>query len=332
MLARVAQTLFLVARDLERAETTARLLEVTQAMDLEAEHSTGEGGWVTLVRSTSDLEAFRASYGQVDESSVGWHLTLGDDNPDAITWLVARARERARSVRNRLPSEVWEALNALHLELGGWTPGRIARQGLYGFCELVRERIYLVLGLIDISMRRDDHWTFMRLGRFLERVTLTCRMLVARAAELGPIDPALGAPLELHRWSALLHAAQADEAYTSMNPGISAESVLRFLVLDDRFPRSVRFSLEAVAECLASLEDDLSLVKGSRPRQVTRQALEFVESASAGPLASDPADYLERIQRFSQEIADSIHVTCFAAGYVRPGSDLVVQAQGQSQN
>jgi uncharacterized alpha-E superfamily protein len=302
-------------------------------MDLEADPvAASSDEWASLVRIASDFDAFTASYGLADRQGVGWYLTLSEENPEGTRLVVSRARDRARSVRDRLPSQVWEALNSLYLELGDWDSARLGREGLYVFCQLVREGIYLVLGLIDVGMRRDDHWTFLRLGRFLERSLLSSRMLAVRAKELRAEAPELVAPLELHRWGSVLQAAQADEAHAALVPGISADSVLRFLVLDDRFPRSVSFSLRVVSECLDSLVHDRSLVSGSRPQEVTAEARAFLRSAEAGLLIADPRYCLEKTQEFCLEIADAIHATCFAAGYLRHGGERGVQAQGQSQN
>jgi uncharacterized alpha-E superfamily protein len=334
MLARVAEALFGVARDLERVETTARLLQVTQDMNLEADGDPrgGSGDWRALVRIVSDYDAFLASYSRADEAVVGWHLTLSDENPDAINATITRARERARSVRDRLSTDVWEGLNGLYLELEHWNSGRMQRQGVYAFGQTVRQRIYLILGLIDTTLRRDDHWTFLRLGRFLERSLLSARLVAVRATELLPADPVVGAPLDLHRWSALLHDASAYESYARTHPGITAESVLRYLVLDDRFPRSVAFSLGAVEQCQLSLIDDLALVPDARPLRLTQEARELLRDAEGALLFADPSTYLERLQDYCVEIADATRATCFAAAYTRPGGTWDAQAQGQSQN
>ena len=114
MLARVAQTLYWTARDLERAESFARLLEVSQAAALEGNASNGAGArlvWEPLVSIAGDLEGFLDTHRRADERSVPWFLTFGRDNPNSIIACLNRARENARSVRDRLPSDVWEGIN-----------------------------------------------------------------------------------------------------------------------------------------------------------------------------------------------------------------------------
>ena len=332
MLARIAETLFFAARDLERVETTARLLEVTHAMDLEEGYDAARGDWWALVRTVSNFDAFTAGYGVADGGTVGWYLTLSDENPDSVESVLRRARESARSVRHRLPTETWEALNALHLEIAGWNSGRLQREGIYAFCQRVRQGMYRVLGAIDLGMRRDDHWTFLRLGRFLERTRLSSRLLAVYGADLQPVDPEVSAPLTLQRWRSLLHAAQAEEAFAANTATISAESVMRFLALDDRFPRSLIYCLGVVQQCQLSLIDDLAMRPDSRSLVITHEALDFLGAARGALLVADPEYYFEQTQEFCDRITDAVHASCFAAGYARPGGDHHLQAHGQAQN
>ena len=120
MLARVAETLYRTARDLERAENLARLLEASQAAALEGDASNGAGGrlvWEPLVHVAGDMDDFLLTHRRADERSVPWFVSFGRDNPDSIASCLTRARESARSVRDRLPTEVWEGINDAWLEL-----------------------------------------------------------------------------------------------------------------------------------------------------------------------------------------------------------------------
>ncbi len=332
MLARVAETLFSVARDLERAETTARLLEVTHAMELET-GQTGSGDWETLLRILGDRDAFAADHRTIDGAAVGWHFTLSDENPGSIQAIVARARNRARTVRDRLSTEIWEALNGFYLQFADWDGSRMQREGVYSLSKVVRQRSYLLQGLIETTMRHDDHWTFLRLGRALERATLSSRLVGVRAGDLSQPAGANGeASVEQHRWESLLRAGFADEAYARTHPEISPRAVVRFLVLDERLPRSVAYALSMVEECQNSLIADLSMAPEAPPLQITRKARAYLHEGASAELMIDPAGYLHRIGDYCAEIETSIRTTCFAAAYRRPGGDWDAQAQGQSQN
>lgn len=331
MLARVAETLFTVARDLERAETTARLLEVTHAMELETGQS-GSEDWGTLLEILSDRDAFIATHRTIDGATVGWHLTLSDENPDSIQAIIARARSRARSVRDRLSTELWEALNGFHIEFADWDGSRMQREGVYSLSRVVRQRSYLLQGLIETTMRHDDHWTFLRLGRALERATLSARLVGVRAGDLSQSPTNGGGLLEQHRWESLLRAGFADEPYARTHSEISPGAVVRFLVLDERLPRSVAYALSMVEECQRSLIGDLSMAPEAPPLQLTREARAYLEDGASAELMLDAAGYLARVQEYCARIERSIRTTCFAAAYRRPGGDWDAQAQGQSQN
>jgi uncharacterized alpha-E superfamily protein len=335
MLARVAEALYWTSRSLERAETSARLLEVTHAMDLEggAAASDGDDEWAALVRVLGDFKAFSSTYGRADEASAGWFVAFSEENPSSIGATVAAARERARSIRDRLPSDVWEGLNAMYLDLGAWSSSRVHHEGIYAYCRAVRRHAYLVHGLVDNGMRRDDHWTFLRLGRFLERAQLSTRLLEVRTESLLTGDPAVRAPLDLHRWRALLAAAFAEDAYASAHPtGISAEAVVRFLSLDDRLPRSVAFCLGEIERSLESLIADRSMVHDARPLKRTREARELLRTLEGGLLLSELHGPLGTVRQYCRQIDQDVVDTCFSASYVRPGEGEYAQAQSQSQN
>jgi uncharacterized alpha-E superfamily protein len=219
VLARVAETLYRTARDLERAENLARLLDAGQSAALENNASNGAGGrlvWEPLVRVAGDMDSFLLTHRRADERSVPWFVTFGRDNPDSIAACVNRARENARSLRDRLPTEVWEGINDAWLELVEWAPARITRDGVYPFCRGIRRSSYLVLGLVEQSMRRDEGWQFMRLGRFLERAERSARLVLERYADL---DEERETELVDDAWRAILGDTTSHEAYLHVHAG-----------------------------------------------------------------------------------------------------------------
>ena len=335
MLARVAQTLYWTARDLERAESLARLLEVSQSAALEGRASNGSSTrcvWEPLVRVAGDMESFLLTHRRADERSVPWFVTFGRDNPDSIAACLNRARENARSVRDRLPTEVWEGINDAWLELVDWPPARITRDGVYPFCRGIRRSAYLILGLVEQSMRRDEGWQFMRLGRFLERAERSARLVqghyVARgdATALDELDP--GA------WRAILGDATAHEAYLQVDASaLSPESVSRFLMLDPRFPRSVAFCLGEVESAIEDLVAMDAMTPNPAPMALARTARDMVESAARKPWAgSEVGDLLERLLARCGSIDTALADSCFLASYERAPIGQRAQASRQAQN
>lgn len=336
MLARVAEALYLTGRELERAENVARLLETTQLTGLEAPLADAPESdaqvWQALLETTADHEHFRISHGEPDESSVGWFLTFSPENPDSIAACVARAREHALSVRDRLPVAVWEGLNETYLEIQGWSPGRLNREGIYPFSRALRRGAAMMHGQIATGMRRDDAWFFLRLGRFLERASGAARWLrVSVAGIYGEGDQAVEAALAAQQCAGLLDAAGAAEAYATRFPGVPApETVLRFLTFDQRFPRSLAFALGEVEDCLINLTDDLALARKGRSLDLVQSALIEIGRADGRP-PSSPLRLLCILEDLTRDISRALQADCFAAIHLAPNAPDA-QIQSQSQN
>ena len=335
MLARVAQTLYWTARDLERAESFARLLEVGQSAALEGDSSNGAGGrlvWEPLVRIAGDMDSFLETHRRADERSVPWYLTFGRDNRDSIVACLNRARENARSVRDRLPTEVWEGINDAWLELVEWPPERVARDGVYPFCQSIRRASYLILGLVEQTMRRDEGWQFMRLGRFLERAERSARLVQAR--QIDSAQDGVDGVLDLHGWRALLGDASAHEAYLQVDAAaLSPESISRFLMLDPRFPRSVSFCLGEVESAIEDLIAMDAMAPNPAPLVLARTARDMVEAAARRPWGgAEVADVIERLLARCTSIDTALGESCFLAAYERTPIGQHAQASRQAQN
>jgi uncharacterized alpha-E superfamily protein len=334
VLARVAETLYWTARDLERAENLARLLEAGQSASLEGGASNGAAGrlvWEPLVRVAGDMDEFLLTHRRADERSVPWFVAFGRDNPDSVAACLGRARENARGVRDRLPTEVWEGINDAWLELVDWPPARITRDGVYPFCRAIRRSAYLIQGLVEASMRRDEGWQFMRLGRFLERAERSARLLRARHTEL---DGGVGVGLEDGAWVAILGDAASHEAYLQVDAaGLSPESVGRFLMLDPRFPRSVAFCLGEVESAIEALVAMDAMAPNPAPVVLARTATDMVEAAARKPWGGpEVGDLLERLVARCGSIDAALAESCFMAAYERAPTGQRAQASRQAQN
>lgn len=340
MLARVAEAFYWTARELERAEGLAIALEVGHASSLErglavrngAHGGFGTGAWEPLVELTTDLEDFRRNHRGVDERTVSWFLTFGPTNPNSVVACVTRARESARSARDRLPTELWESINSFYLELAAWPAGRIAREGVYPFCERVRRHVALVHGIMGDALRRDAGWQFMRLGRFLERADQVVRLLQV-AYGRSRLESALAAPLDVHQWTAVLRAASTLEAFLQVEPiDLSPQAITRFLILDSRSPRTVTFCLSEIDAALTDLVALEALVEGALPTVVVGATRDLVEASAGLPWDEHLPELLERLRALLDQIGTTIGESCFSASYVRDTSQQHAQATRQAQN
>jgi uncharacterized alpha-E superfamily protein len=270
LLSRIAETLFWIGRYVERADDTSRILDVHVHRMLE-EPSGDEDAGCRALMSILGVPAPKDT--RVDIGTVLSHLAFADDGPSSITGALQAARTGGRSVREVISTEMWECLNVTWHDLSG--KRRAAeRLGPHVFLRSIRERAALFSGLADATMSRDEGWHFLVLGRSVERIDMTARLLSLR------MPSAAYAP----DWSTLLRASGADESYIRTHGGTGdPRSVAAFLMLDRLFPRSVLHALTAAEDCLAKLDPDPSRAgftdAARRPIGQMRTRLEYTDLA-----------------------------------------------------
>ena len=239
MLSRTAEALFWIGRHVERAEDTARLLDV-HLHDLIADPEVNEGETCKIVATVMGLH----DQAPVTAREVLDTLAYDDANASSIVGSLGAARHNARGVREAISAEIWECLNTTDLEL----PHRVATARRFGpapFFAYVRERAAMLAGYVATTISRDAGYDFLVLGRSIERVDMTARLLAA----------AVSAPEHDGTWLTTLHACSAHEAYLrTFQRGVEPRLVLDFLVLDPLFPRSVIHALMTCEEALSRLE------------------------------------------------------------------------------
>jgi len=255
MLCRVADSLFWLGRYLERAENTARLVEVYLQMTLELEDLAPghlELHWSPILRSTGDLDLYERVYDDFTSTSVPDFLTLSLKNPSSILSCVNAARENARMIRDQLPGELWEVVNRLYLELKDQDIQRIWADDPTSFYTRVREMVALFQGLSDAIYPHQDEHAFLLLGKFLERGDKTARILDVKYHILLPRGKEdIGGGLDTAQWIALLRACSAWEAYfMRFVSQILPANVVELLILSPTFPRSLRFCVDRVGRIL----------------------------------------------------------------------------------
>jgi uncharacterized alpha-E superfamily protein len=266
VLARLAENLFWAGRYVERAEDTARMVDVTYHTLLESPIGEVERSWEQLL----EVLHLRGHYGArpLDPVEVMRFLVLDAATPGSITSSVAHARENVRSVRELVSSELWETVNDLHLALASRDLRRELADQPSGLLRHVRDASMTIYGVASETMPRDVGWRFMALGRLLERAEMTCRLIDVRYGQLealaGPSRRLAGGErvaqgadrADFHHWVAVLKSASAFEAYrrryrASMDP----VDVVEFLLLAEDLPRSVLFCLNASMRQLEALAE-----------------------------------------------------------------------------
>jgi len=241
VLSRIAEALYWMGRYLERADDTARLLDVHVHRVL-VEGGDDAVGASLLETMGVDPVQHRLG-GDVDLWRTIELLAYDGANPSSVAGSLRLARENARGLRETLAIEVWEAVNTTYHELDQHVDA--ARTlGPHLFFRWMRDRIALVVGLIDSLLLHDDGWRFLTIGRCLERVDMTARLLGGLPANPDP-----------SRWSGVLVSCGANDAFLRTYGGTMDPSrALAVLLIDEDFPRSVAFSLHSAEGCLRAVD------------------------------------------------------------------------------
>lgn len=251
MLSRAAESLYWMARYVERAGAAARLIEMGQRMTM-LPRSFSQDEWRSVARAAGAAPLLEEEPA-IDETAIIRVVMLDKENPSSIRSCLERARANGRAVRTALTSDVWEALNEGWRTLEG-VDTATARRDLPGLLDWVKQRTALFRGAAVNSMLRTDRYDFLMVGAHVERVEATLRLLDVKAAALLPETDVVGGGRDYHQWTSVLYATSALRAYHHVYRGdYSPETIADFLVLNRSFPRSLAFCYERIGEHLARL-------------------------------------------------------------------------------
>lgn len=251
MLSRTADHLYWMSRYLERAENTARFLEVANRLSLTS--GDRDSIWQPVLTIAGGLEDYRAARGTVSRNGVLSWAVLEPGNPSSILQSLRFARENAHAVRSVIPNELWESVNASWLDMRGMDGTRLADQGLTAFCDWVKERAHLCRGISYGTMVRDEPYHFLRLGTFLERADNTARLLGVRAKGVTA-DSRGNNPIDQLHWAAVLRSVGAFKAYrTLLKSEINPAGAAEMLILMHEMPRSLHACMDMVSDILGIL-------------------------------------------------------------------------------
>ncbi len=264
MLSRTADHLFWMSRYTERAENTARMLDVNYQTGLLPQSAgVAQVGWQGLLSISELIPAYTAKHGEVNAKAVMEFMVKDETNPSSIVSCLKAARENARAVRGTLTTEVWETKNQTWLEVN-----RMLRSGEFEadpgqFFEWVKFRSHLSRGVTVGTMLMDEALFFMRMGTFLERADNTARLVDVKFHAVQ--SDFFGAASEkdqeydFYHWSAILRSVSGFEIYRKVyRDVIKPERVAELLILRPDMPRSLHASLRAVVENLAQVANDQS--------------------------------------------------------------------------
>jgi len=248
LLSRVADRMYWAARYIERAEDSARVLRAYG--DVLADLPTGATRWSPLVTISGHGVKLPAVSGS-DESQVAQFLIADREHPDSILNAVDRSRDNLRTCREVLPREAWQTINDLSIYVRGAAITSVERRRRDRFLTRVIDESRRLDGVMQSTMTRDEVFEMWRLGRYIERADMTTRVLGVRAATLLSLPVGAVDEFAEVQWMGVLRSLSALQMYQRATNGpINGPAVVRFLLFDHRFPRSV-------AGCLAEMRTSI---------------------------------------------------------------------------
>jgi uncharacterized alpha-E superfamily protein len=315
MLSRTADHLYWMSRYTERAENTARMLNVSYDTSmLPQAQQAARKAWMGVLSISELIPAYAQRHGEVQREAVLHFMVRDETNPSSIAACLRGARENARAVRGALTTEAWETQNQTWLELkrllaeGSWEqdPGQ--------FFEWVKHRSHLSRGVTLGTMLQDEAFHFLRLGTFIERADNTARLLdvkfhaIERDYHGSPRHGTPGrssAPFDFYHWSALLRSVSAFEVYRKVyRDVITPERVAELLMLRSDMPRSL---LASMLEVVANLESVANAQSRDTQRKAGRLLADLryarIDEILATGLHAYLTQFLDRVHDLGQGIS-----------------------------
>jgi uncharacterized alpha-E superfamily protein len=314
MLSRVADSLYWMSRYLERAEHTARLLAVKLESTVEQTGEEADASWMRVIAClSSESETPR----DVDAAIVTHHMAFDRDSDNSLISSLAFARENARQVREQLTVEVWENLNRLYLKLRA-----IEKLDTRNPTTLFRDTLqdmHALGGVTYSTLSHGEGWYFLELGRHIERAQLVCRLLdlhFGSAKMLIPAEP------KYFDWLVLLKFCSAFEPYCKVyTAAIQPDKIAEFLLFDQDFPHSVRFSIDRICDALAHVASGAPPGRRAAVERLAGRLKALADFTQIDELISQGtiAKFLADIAMQSEEIHDAVY-----AAYITYGAETVL--------
>ncbi|MYL20337.1 alpha-E domain-containing protein [Halobacillus litoralis] len=254
MLSRVADSLYWMSRNIERAENNARVLKVQLIHMLEASSKEAlDREWEEILEVSASTADYYSFYERMDRETIIQYLTISPLNVNSLMNTMNYARENARATRDILPEELWEVLNQFHLDQKEWQELPNTRDHTQQYLNRVIQTSMTSQGVIESSMSRGTPYSFIKIGKWLERAEKTARILNVTCEknrkETG------GGTHHYYHWMTALHFLNGYDAYIKeYPPTMEPKNVLSFLIKERNFPRSIQYCMDHVLEAVTNLE------------------------------------------------------------------------------
>ncbi len=308
MLSRTAESLFWMGRYMERADATARLIEMGHRMAM-LPGSNEQEEWRSVAAASGSAPEL-VEDAKLDPATVVRRLLLDEENPSSIRSCLASARSNGRAIRTALTQDMWEALNDGWRQLGQVDPDS-AVKNLPTLLEWTKNRTAAFRGNVEGSLLRNDGYVFLRLGALIERADMTLRLLDVKYYVLLPETDVVGGGRDYHQWTSVLRATSALRAYHHVYKGdYTPWGIADFLILSTIFPRSLAFCYSSIKRFL----DDIARQYGETgaPQQVAAEMVERLDAIGIEELFQQGlhefiSEAITTTRRLSMEISKAYH-------------------------
>ena len=310
MLSRTADHLFWMSRYTERAENTARMLNVGYETSLLPQSTAkAQEGWLGLLSISELIPAYTARHGAVTRDGVLDFMVRDGNNPSSILSCLRAARENARAVRGTLTTELFETTNQTWLEFQRLLDdnGTFERDPAALF-EWVKFRSHLSRGVAVGTMLQDESLHFIRIGTFLERADNTARILDVKYHVQLPDVSDVGGVVDYYQWLAILRVVGARRAYRVLFKGrVQPAHVAELLISREVFPRSLAFCYEQITQHLDAIkaQDPKLAADAKRKAHAMHAHLRFanIDTVIEDGLHEYLTDVIDRTRDLGAEIA-----------------------------
>lgn len=303
LLARNAESLFWLARYLERGASLARVVEMQSSFGGQA----SESGWSWLLALHTDEERFKERLEPTAASIIAFYVT-DSLNPGSIRSSIHWARENARALRPFIPLEMWVQFNAFHAQVEEIGEEAIEPAELPRTCAAVRAGCLAQIGVAEGTLYRDEGYLFFMLGLMVERADQTSRLLDVKFAQMATAGRAADTGDDFVFWSAILRSAAAYQVFRRHNPSvIEPEQVARFLLLNAHHPRSIGYCAREITDSLQQLRGAFHLSGASAALEHCELLMDGLQAAGRDPALLDRLhDVNEWVQLSLMKLTDTI--------------------------
>jgi len=327
MLSRVAERIYWMARYIERAENTARMINVNTNLLLDLPKKVTLG-WQPLIDISGSKKLYDELYTEVNERNVVKFLIADTRNFSSLLSSLVAARENARTIRDIIPREAWEKVNDLYLNTKNQLPQALSRRNRYDFLGYIIGSTQGITGLLAGTMTHNFGYDFLRMGRNLERADMSSRIIDVRSANLLPEESEDLMPYETIQWMSVLQSLSAYQNYRQqVQSRVQRGEVLKYLLQDIYFPRAINHCLHEVQSSMKNLP------RHNSPLRHLNQIIRSVETAPLEKIAKRTLHrYIDNFQLQLAQLHQTISTTYFSIQEERESKSRKKKSKPSSAN